>query len=221
MRKVTLFTLGMLAAGLAALPARAEVITSPTKALRLLTEARVAAQKCGYLTAAEREELTDYAAQAELAAVRRAGAEATRQALMAGKQRGSAGCSEEKRALVLAVLEGAREAARSTGRRAANHGAARRAAQREATRQARRSARRSRPRGRANGTSMADVRAYVALASAYYNALKCRNRPPVELQRMWQRVRRAHFDLLRKAGGAVVARAKHTAARRGNARACW
>ena len=228
MRKVTLFTLGMLAAGLAALPARAEVVTSPTKALRLLTEARVAAQKCGYLSPAQRQELTDYAARAELTAVRRAGAAAARLALKQGRQRGAAGCSEEKRDLVLAVYQGAREAARKAGvrpavaraqtsRRAAErHRATPRTTRRKTPRNVQRAVWRPEPRAMRNE----DVRAYVALASAYYNALKCRNRPQAALMRMWREVRRAHYALLRKAGGAVVAQAKRTAARQGNARAC-
>jgi len=210
MRKVTFFTLGMLAAGLAALPARAEVVTSPTKALRLLTEARVAARKCGYLAPATHQELTGYAARAELVAVRRSGAAAARQALKDGRRRGATGCSAEKRALVMAVLEGARKAARRASQ------SPRRTQRRETATRVRRAVwRAERADGRAGS-----VRAYVTLASAYYHALKCRNRPQAELMRMWRRVRRAHYDLLHTAGGAAVARAKHEAARKGYARGC-
>ena len=229
MRKVMTFTLGMLAAGLVPLPASAEVITSPTKALRLLTEARVAAEKCGYLTPAARRELIDYAAQAELVAVRRAGAAAARQALREGRRQGAASCSEEKRELVQAVLHGAREAvrkarvrpavaeARQRPRPAPRRQVAPRTIRRTMTAQPQRVA----WRARTWDAHAANVRAYIALASAYYTALKCRNRPQAELLRMWRQVRRAHYDLLRQAGGAVVARAKRTAARRGNARACF
>ena len=218
MRKAILFALGLFAIGLSAAPLQAEVVTSPTKALRLLTEARVAAQKCGFLNPAARQELTGYAARAELTAVRREGTAAARQALKEGKRRGAAGCSAEKRDLVMAVLEGARKAARVA---------------RRTPRNPRREARRpERPRPLAGRVQRAawrptpgnrhgdDVRAYIALASAYYNALKCRNRPQAELLRMWHTVRRAHYDLLHAAGGAAVARAKREAARRGNARGC-
>ena len=204
--------------------AQAEVVTSPVKALELMTEARVAGAKCGYLSAAERRELTDYAARVELVAVRRAGAAAARKALQHGRKQGLSGCSEDKREKVLAVLEGARRAARGAPVRAAARAAP--ARQRDVRRQR---AERLRAVARVRRASVSSavrsarpgpVGKYVALATAYYHALKCRNRPQAELMRMWRGVRDMHYRLLRQAGGAAVARAKRTAARRGNARPC-
>ncbi len=204
--------------------AQAEVVTSPSKALALMTEARVAGEKCGYLSAAERRELTEYAARVELVAVRRAGAAAARRALLDGRKRGLAGCSEEKRETVLAVLEGARRAARgapmmTTARPIATKRVAQRRERAQRSRVAAH-ARRTAARPAARQARPGAVSRYVALASVYYHALKCRNRPQAELMRMWRGVRDMHYRLVRQAGGAVVARAKREAARRGNARAC-
>ena len=213
---VTALALAMVA-GMSAVT-RAEVVASPVRALELMTEARVAGEKCGYLSAAERRELTDYAARVELVAVRRVGAAAVRRALLQGRQQGLAGCSEEKREKVLAVLEGARRAARGVpavvpGRAGRVDEVAVRHSQ--AARPPRTEARAAVAHGRPG-----PVRRYVALATAYYHALKCRNRPQPELMRMWRSVRDMHYRLVRTVGGAAVARAKRIAERRGNARPC-
>ncbi len=213
-------TLAVLAAGMTASAARAEVVTSPVKALALMTEARVAGARCGYLSAAEQRELTDYAARVELVAVQRAGADAARKALLEGRRLGGGSCSEAEREKVLAVLEGARRAARGAQTVSMTRVApVRRSSEPERQRSKVRMQRASwQPVAKAGRPG--PVGKYVALASAYYHALKCRNRSRAELMRMWRNVRDMHYRLVRKVGGAAVARAKREAARRGNARAC-
>ncbi|GEM_PF-6992393 len=221
--------------------ARAEVVSSPAQALRLLTEARVAAEKCNWLDAAARRELTDYAARAELAAVKREGPEAVKRAVRQGRAKGNAGgCTQQQRELVTAVLQGAREAARRelprTRRLAAD---VRRPVQRQMPRRVVRQqahmaavrndhargwrGRSSSPQVRIfmqNASRQADVRRYQALATAYYGALKCRNRPHAEMMRMWRQVREMHFAILRSGRKAALARAKAAAQRAGTARSC-
>ncbi len=232
MLSVMLMTLAMTA------PLRAEVVSSPARALQLMTEARVAAQKCHWLSAGERQELTGYAARAELAAVRREGAAAAKAAVTRGKARGAAGCTPARKELVLAVLQGAREAMHGArAQRRAVASAPRR--ERPAPRVRRAPARAaavvaSEPRlvarvqhagwkattvarqPRARGA----VARYRVMATDYYNALKCRNRPQGELMRMWRQVRDLHFAILRAGKRDALARAKAEARRQGNARAC-
>ncbi len=97
-------------------PASAEVVSSPSRAVEMLVQARVMAARCGWLGRERREELAAYAARAEMAAVRREGAARARRAVRQGRRAGSAaGCDGEGREMVLAVLEGAREAMRASG----------------------------------------------------------------------------------------------------------
>ena len=232
-RKMTMLSMGLLMLAVSTLPARAEVVSSPSKALRLMTEARVAARKCNWLKPAERRELTDYAVRAELAVVRREGAAAARAAVSQGKAAGAAGCTDEKKEMVHAVLKGAREAMR----RLPGHRMAMRA-EAPAYRQPRGSAivqhEKPGPRMQARvqrtgwkgGTHKTmtshrgSVERYRLLAASYYHALKCRNRPQGELMRMWREVRDLHFAILRSGRKDALARAKASARRKGRARAC-
>ncbi len=219
-----------------AMPAAAEVVTSPVQALKLLVEARVAGDKCGWLDAAKRRELDDYAARAELMAVRRAGAAAAKRAVAEGRRLGNAGCSAEKREKTLAVLHGAREAmraragsARSTARRMARRTVQRRTVQQRTVQQRtvqRRTVQQRKPmqqrvaRVRSSAREDALLRRYRRLAAAYYNALKCRNRPHGELMGMWREVRDLHLAILRRGEKSALARAKEGARRAGVRRGC-
>ncbi len=229
LRKAGKGILALLTLGMVGTSAQAEVVTSPTQALKLLTEARILAERCGYLSPAQRRELTDLAAEAELITVRRAGAAAASAAVRKGKAAAKA-CTDEKSELVNAVYEGARAAAR--------RGVSKRQARRE--RRASESGRKVRQdsvgndrarvrrvarvsavgQGRKHEHRSSDVARYRSFATAYYLALKCRNRPQGELMRMWRKVRDMHYATMRKAGGRAVARAKAAAERAARARSC-
>ena len=220
---LALLTLGMVGASV-----HAKVVTSPTEALKLLTEARILADKCGYLRPAQRRELTDLAAKAELITVRRAGAGAASAAVRRGRAAAKA-CTDDKRELVSAVYEGARAAARrSTIRQArpAMHAPKpRQQARKDSNMEGHARVWRVTVLSSANksavqGRKSSDVARYRSFATAYYLALKCRNRSHGELMRMWRKVRDMHYATMRKAGGRAVARAKAAAERAARAKSC-
>ncbi len=229
-RLVTILMVGLTGV----LTARAEVVTSPTQALKLLTQARLLADRCGYLDPSQRRELTDLAARAELSVVRRVGARAASAAVRQGRAAAGA-CGEDERELVNAVYEGAREAAlRGASRQSRSVAGSTRRGRgrlaRGASRSASRTAGSTRVRkvslpvaareGRGRDRNRSALARYRSFATAYYLALKCRNRPQGELMRMWRKVRDLHYAMVRKAGGRAVARAKAAAERAARASSC-
>ena len=210
-------------AALGAVTARAEVVTSPVQALRLLTEARLLADKCGYLKPEERRELMNLAVRAELVTVRRVGAAAARDAVKQGRA-AATGCGDERRTFVRAVYEGAHEAARRAIPQRQRQAARLHSRQPAPAAVPRRRARLRRVGAVSATSGIAAARGplarYRALATTYYLALKCRNRPQGELMRMWRRVRDVHYATLRQAGVQAVARAKRAAERAARARSC-
>ena len=216
---------GLLAGLLMLAPAaRAEVISSPARAVQLLAQARAMAAKCGWLDARARNELAAFARQARKAATRREGERTARRAAKKGRALGAkAACNAENREMVMAVLEGARAAmreAKGTARKAPKAAMKAKAAQKRRPAPRRADAAKAKGAKGARKASGVSLARYRRMASAYYHALKCRNRPHGELMRMWRKVRDAHMALLRQEGGAAVARAKAAAARKGRAKSC-
>ena len=111
-----LITLPLLALPLAALapkPALAETVGFE-RALELLAKSVVVDNKCNVLTVSERDELSNYIAKAEVAAVEKTTVDVTRSALSAGQSQGRAEtCGAEASQEVKETLTAAREAINS------------------------------------------------------------------------------------------------------------
>ncbi len=91
------------------------VIMRPTEALEVLAMARELNRRCRFFPDVA-DELSGYAARAEIATAAQEGAEAARTALdMAREEAAGMACDEDARDLVSAALEAAREAARQAG----------------------------------------------------------------------------------------------------------
>jgi hypothetical protein len=86
-------------------------ITSPVQALELLAKSKEIDLKCRRLSAAERQELSDYAARAEIAVARRNSAADAQAAITIGKAKGNAAkCDEATLTKVRETLSAARRA---------------------------------------------------------------------------------------------------------------
>ncbi len=95
---------------LVARPAAAEMV-SPTEALQILAKSDAASIKCGVLMSSERNELKQYVARAEIAAVRRLGPEEANATVATGRAAGKAvGCTPEATAEIYDALNAARVA---------------------------------------------------------------------------------------------------------------
>jgi hypothetical protein len=91
-------------------PAHAQS-AGPAEAVELLVKSGHAAAKCGFLSEAGRDELSEYMAKGEIAAVERLGADVTREAVQSGRRQGEAVlCDAQAQAEVEDTLSAAREA---------------------------------------------------------------------------------------------------------------
>ncbi len=107
---ITLPVLALPFAALATKPALAETV-GIERALELLAKSAVVDNKCNVLTVSERDELSNYVAKAEVAAVEKTTLDVTRSALSAGKKQGqAASCGTDASNEVRQTLVAAREA---------------------------------------------------------------------------------------------------------------
>ena len=212
--------------------ARATAPMTPAQALRILAQARAMDAKCKFLGESGHMELSDYVAKAEVATAARQGVEAADGAMKSGEQAGKASsCDPESGDLVTAALQAAREAMRQarSARPARRQAAARSAAARPKERNVRlvpRAKRKSdlvayvRPPKSKRAASSGSIGRYVAMTSDYYFARRCKTLGYGQAMRLYQRVKSAHYALIRSAGAAAVARAKARAIAMAARRSC-
>ncbi|HHN67560.1 MAG TPA: hypothetical protein ENK15_05930 [Thermopetrobacter sp.] len=202
-------------AAVLALPVARPVLAASSvgEALSLLAQMKKTADRCGFLSAAQRDEMGTFLARAEVIAANRVGAVATRRAISHGKRAGAtAACTEDQAALVREAYAAAREALHASARPAPRrHVNERRVARQKPKATARRTA-----VGRIAATDknvtrreQGDaVRRYVGLTSRYYRALRCGGVPHARMRAMYRQVKARHYALIRSHGGKVTARAK-------------
>ena len=213
MRMVSVIPLTV--AAVLALPVARPVLaaSSVSEALSLLAQMKKTADKCGFLSAAQRDEMGTFLARAEVIAATRAGAAVARRAVARGMAAGEkAACTEDQAALVREAHAAAREALHASARPAPRrHVNQRRVARQKPKATARRTAvARGAPSGKRTGRDgkVDAVRRYVGLTSRYYRALRCGGVPHARMLAMYRQVKARHFALIRSHGGKVTARAK-------------
>ncbi len=213
--------------------ARAAAPMTPAQALRILAQARAMDAKCKFLGESGHMELSDYVAKAEVATAARQGVEAADGAMKSGERAGKASsCDPESGDLVTAALQAAREAmrqARSATRPAQRQAAARPVPARPRERDVRlvpHDKRKSalaahvHPPKRKHAAASGSIGRYVAMTSDYYLARRCKTLGYGQAMRLYQRVKSAHYALIRSAGAAAVARAKARAIAMAARRSC-
>lgn len=217
----TLITLPLLALGLALVSAGHAAANGKAaeEAVRLLSKARAADQRCNYLSGAERSELSRFTARAELAAASQSGPKAARQAGMAGATEGAvAACGPALQADVRETYEAARAAmaqAAILDRAKAAPPAARPARQKPAKTAA------AEP-GPASGGHKpnASLAFYERAVRAYYLERECRSLPKASAGRFWEAIVRLHKVAVAANGAGRVAPVMHNAERRARASSC-
>lgn len=162
------------------------------EAVRILTRARAADHKCGYLSAAERNELSRFTARAKIAAASQSSAGAAKSAAAAGRAEGSLGrCSADSEADVRETLVAARDAIAA----AAPPAKAGRSNKKTPAMAADKS---QRPAGRG-------LKFYAAAVRAYYLERRCRSLPRNDAGRFWRGIVVLHKAAVSAHGKKAVA----------------
>jgi hypothetical protein len=189
----------------AAKPSQAAV-TAAEEAVRLLSKAQAEDRRCGFLSGAERSELSRYADRARAAATAQSSALAARGGAAAGMSEGRAsGCSEDLRADVRETLEAARAAAAEANRASAPRPASAALA----------AGGRDDPPATVRGLGF-----YASVVGAYYLERRCRSLSRSDAERFWKGVVRIHREAMAEHGQAAVARVMLKAERDAAASAC-
>ncbi|MGH6853890.1 MAG: hypothetical protein ACREDX_00315 [Aestuariivirga sp.] len=183
-------------------PALASEIAAE-QAVQILTRARVADTLCIFLSTSLHEELSRYAARAEIAAAHQTSVDTARNAIAAGEAEGQAApCSEATRTDVGDTLSAARDAVK-----AADSG---RGIKQMALREARRD-----PQAGVGGLGY-----YATAVNAYYAERKCRHLSAKQDMRYWKAIGRLHRRTVAQNGAAAVAPVMRGAERSANAQSC-
>ena len=198
--------LPVLAVPLAASPAGAETVAAE-QAVRLLARAKAADDKCQYLSAGLREELSGYLAKAEIAVARRSSPAEASTAIKVGRADGrSAPCNAATKADINDTLAAAREAIAEQDEPAATNPTAKKPAGGAAVE----------PPGEA-GVS---VPVYARLVRSYYVERRCRHLPKSDQRRFWKSIVSLHQSALARNSGQAVAKAMRSAERQAKGVAC-
>jgi hypothetical protein len=179
------------------------------EAVRILTRARVADQKCNYLSSSERHELSRYTARAEIAAASQTSPQSAKAAASAGKADGnSQNCSPELNADVRETLSAAREAIAETD-------AAPEPEQKASADNSGRTGRKflfttadDGPPLRVTGGNLGR---YSKVVKAYYLERKCRSLARGEAKRFWKGIVLLHRETVKNNGVRAVARVMQAA----------
>lgn len=167
------------------------------EAVRILSRAHAADRKCGYLSAAERGELSRYSERAKIAAASQASAVAAKSAAAAGKAEAASGrCSAGLEADVRETLVAAREAAASVGSSAKT---------KDTGVKPQRSAAAGRDDDRAGRLTGKGLKVYAKVVRAYYLERKCRSLPRGDANRFWKGVVALHKSTVAANGTKAVA----------------
>lgn len=216
----TLITLPLLALGLAVLSAGHAAASGKAagEAVRLLTSARAADLRCNYLSAAERAELSRYAARAEVAAASQSGVAVARKAAAAGMTEGGAAtCSAELEADIRETLAAAREAvAQATSAGAGQTVPVSRPAQPDVGTAAQAPSRDRRMQRRVTGS----LTHYEQAVRAYYLERECRSLPKAAARQFWKGIVQLHKATVAALGAARVAPVMREAERRARTSSC-
>ncbi len=194
--------LAVMLSGVSARPVLA-ASTAAEEAVRLLTAAQATDRKCNYLNNAERQELSRYAARAEIAAASQASPRTARSAANSGSAAGrAASCTPDAEADIRETLTAAREAVAAANAEAdASRVALRNKPEKPkaAVGSAKKSAQ---PQTRAPG----GLRLYSRVVKAYYLERECLSLSRSEGKRFWAGVARLHREVLSQNGRTAVAR---------------
>jgi hypothetical protein len=190
-----------------AAPAGAEEIGAE-QATEMLKRAEVADSRCHFLTSSLHDELSRYAAKAEIAAASQTSTNAAQIAATAGKVEGNkAPCDEATRMEVGQLLRAAREAinAGATGQRVARFtpGAAA-----------------VKPKAVAAAAKVAGLGDYGEQVKAYYVERKCRHLSALQDNRYWQAITRIYQATVAQNGVGWVARTQARAEAEANRLHC-
>ncbi len=186
------------------------------EAVRILTRARGADQKCDYLSAAERSELSRYTARAEIAAASQSSTAAARTASATGMAEAkSSSCSRDVEADVRETLEAAREAVAASNAEANQ-------ARKTMTKPAQRAAAIAEDDdgdepARLTGKSLGG---YARIVRGYYLERECRSLSRNDADRFWRGVVKLHKTAVRTNGTSAVARVMAAAERKASGSSC-
>lgn len=201
-----LVTLPLMAAPVAMLswPAPALAASPAVEAVLILSRARAADRKCGYLAEDERRDLSRFAARAEIAAASQRSPQEAAKAASTGRAAGSAAaCSPELEADIRETVVAAREAVAA---RDAEEAAPRRRA--------------LKPEAKPGEGGEAGLGFYRQVVSGYYLERQCRSLPRRDADRFWKAIVRLHRATLARNGRAAVARVMAKAEREAAASGC-
>lgn len=193
--------LAVLLPGVAAKPVQA-ASAAAEEAVRLLSAAQATDRKCGYLNAAERQELSRYTARAEIAAASQASSKSARTAADRGAATGrAASCSSGMEADVRETLVAAREAVAAANAEASEEriAAGKKPGKAKAAAVAPKSVK---PQVPAKG----GLRLYARVVKAYYLERECLSLSRSDGSRFWRGVASLHREVLAQNGRTAVAR---------------
>ena len=168
------------------------------EAVRILSRARAADNKCSYLTPDERNELQRYAARAEIAAASQGSASAAKSAAAAGRADGAgAYCSPDTKSDVRETLTAARQAIAATKTVAEEP---------KAAKPKPRTAERTRiQRDDTRNPSGDSLGFYTKVVQAYYFERQCKSLPRADGKRFWRGIVRLHHATVAQNGKRAVA----------------
>ena len=211
-----LVTLPVLAIPLTALAVKpAMAAGAAEEAVRILARAGAVNDKCGYLTSAERSELSRYEARAEIAAANQSSAKRATSAASAGAAEGRrAGCTGEAEADVRETLVAAREAVREADRRPSST-----EVQQKPKAQPAKAASRS-DGGEPIRSGSKGLGFYARVVGAYYLERECRSLSGRDAERFWEKIAELHKQTVRQNGKAAVARVMAQAERNARGSSC-
>jgi hypothetical protein len=198
-------------------PVMAQAVLGPGDAAAHLARAHGAAGKCGILSEALRNELSDYVNMAEVAGAAAVGPDEIVRMMNEGREAGHAmACDEQTSDFVSSSLGAAREAlAQAEGEgvirgTVATAPAVQQEAQEAAEEQTERVAETPKPKPEARQArgNDAELIRYAQATAAYYVERRCQHLGHDRATRFWQRVVSQHNAMLSRHDRAAVARAK-------------
>ncbi len=203
--------------GLALKPALAAAPSE--EAVRILSRAMTVDAKCSYLSAAERGELSRYAARAEIAAASQASVKSAKAAAAAGRAEGSsANCSKDAEADTRETLEAARSAVAALAAAPAPD-VAEPPAEKKPRKQA--AAVQAEPDDEPDFQSKGgSLGRYKTVVRAYYLERECRSLGRAEQDRFYKAMVRLHRATVSASGARAVARVMHQAERNASGSSC-
>ncbi len=202
-------------AGLVMQPAAASGVAAE-EAVRILSKARTADKRCKILSAAERSELSRYAARAEIAAANQVSPKAATGAAASGAALGQSGtCSPDLAADVRETLTAARDAVAAAGP-AEPRAAAAPPPKKPAMAAKRKMETPERPRRVTGG----GLTRYARIVKAYYLERQCRSLSKPQASAFWKGIVRLHKQVVASNGAGAVAPVMRSAERQANGSSC-